>query len=204
MSQPIISSEAVAPSRDPRCVAVIAAIVPAGPVRARRPPYRRWPRWSSLRESTRPGRYVPCASATSSPPSPSRRRHGDARTPPCASSLALLAEHNVGALVVSADGTDRRRHRLRARRGAPAAQRRRRCSTATVESIMTERRAHLRARRPARRPDVADDRAPDPARAGRARTTGWSASSASATWSSTRSARCEFERDQLDSYVHQS
>ena len=28
--------------------------------------------------------------------------------------VALLAEHNVGALIVSADGDDRRRHRQRA------------------------------------------------------------------------------------------
>ena len=35
--------------------------------------------------------------------------------------VALLAEHNIGALVVSADGSSVDGHRLRARRGAPAA-----------------------------------------------------------------------------------
>ena len=38
--------------------------------------------------------------------------------------IALLAEHNVGALIVSSDGTSVGRHRQRARRRTPPAQRR--------------------------------------------------------------------------------
>ena len=44
--------------------------------------------------------------------------------------IALLAEHNVGALVVSDDGERVTRHRQRARRRTPPARRRRPCSSA--------------------------------------------------------------------------
>ena len=51
--------------------------------------------------------------------------------------VAMLAEHNVGALDRQRRRHRGRRHRLRARRRTPAARRRRTSSRATVGSIMT-------------------------------------------------------------------
>ena len=70
------------------------------------------------------------------------RSKGDAvvTVPPSATVrelLGTLAEHRIGAVVVSSGDGDRR-HRLRARRrAAPARRRSRRSSTGTVGSIMT-------------------------------------------------------------------
>ena len=119
--------------------------------------------------------------------------------------LDLLAENNIGALVVSTDGQRGRRAsspsatwcatssaptRTRSRSGSSA------IMTSTVHTCapdadLDEMMGAMTERRIRHVPVVS-------------RRTAWSASSASATWSSTRSACLQFERDQLDSYVHQT
>ena len=104
-----------------------------------------------------------------------------ARTPASASCSRSLAEHNIGALVVSADGHDARRHRQRARRRTPPAPRRH-GGQQHRRRDHDRRRRDLRPRHRPRRAHEDDDRAPGPPRAGACATATSSASSASATW----------------------
>ena len=55
-----------------------------------------------------------------------------------------------------------------------------------------------------RRADGPDDRAPHPARAGRSTTASWSAVVSIGDVVKSRITQLTFERDQLDSYVHQT
>ena len=113
-----------------------------------------------------------------------------------------LAEHNVGALIVSADGTavdgivserDVVRHLH---------------SDGTVDQRPwsgdhDHRGRDLRRRHPARRPDEDDDRASDPSRPRRHRRDLVGIISIGDVVKH-RIDQLEFERDQLDSYVHQT
>ena len=118
--------------------------------------------------------------------------------------VGLLAEHNIGALVVSADGTQRRRHRLRARRGAPAARDdeavldaavsgdhdRRRAAPATGDETVNDLMQLMTERRFRHVPVVEDGRLIGIVSIGDV--------------VKHRMSELEFERDQLDSYVHSS
>ena len=118
--------------------------------------------------------------------------------------IALLAEHNVGAL-----DRQRRRHRRSTASSASATSSaastrtatvlddtvggdhdRRRARPATEDTRVDDLMKMMTEHRVRHVPVVADGRL--------------AASSASATWSSTGSTSCEFERDQLDNYVHQT
>ena len=61
--------------------------------------------------------------------------------------VALLAEHNVGALVVSEDGEQVSGHRRASATSYAACTTTRPCSTPAVSQIMTSDGAHLRGRR---------------------------------------------------------
>ena len=114
--------------------------------------------------------------------------------------VALLAEHNVGALIVSTDGSSvdgivserdvvRRLHSDERRAGQPGL------------GDHDRRGPHLRPREPPQRPDGADDRATDPARA-RGLTDGRLTGIISiGDVVKNRIGELEFERDQLDNYI---
>ena len=116
--------------------------------------------------------------------------------------LAQLAEHNVGALIVSSDGETVDGHRQRARRRTPPAH----DGTVVnniVSAIMTEVVETTAPGQHAGRPDGDHDPAPDPARAG-----GQDGELVGIVSIGDvvkhKMSQLEFERDQLDSYVHQT
>ena len=116
--------------------------------------------------------------------------------------IAQLAEHNVGALIVSSDGetvdgivSERDVVRHLHHDGTVV--------NNTVGAIMTEVVETCEPGQHARRPDGGHDRAPDPARArGRRRQAGRHRLIGDVV--KHRMSQLEFERDQLDSYVHQT
>ena len=116
--------------------------------------------------------------------------------------IAKLAEHNVGALIVSADGQSRRRHRQRARRRTPPPPRRHRRQQHRRRDHDRGRR-DLRAQDTLRRPDEDHDRrrirhvpvVKDGKLVGII---------CIGDVVKHQHDQLEFERDQLDTYVHQT
>ena len=117
--------------------------------------------------------------------------------------VAKLAEHNVGALIVSTDGTH-------ARRASSASATSSATSTATARSSTTPSRAIMTAVVETCDEDTnvdelmkIDDRAPDPARARSSHDGQLVGIISIGDVVKHRIDQLEFERDQLDSYVHQ-